>query len=205
MTRIKTAGWVMHKCSLDSYKFWTHYLSWYQLQWLSWTMPRSERSPRRGCPPSASTFSALLSFYFLMFDCKKQPFLLQRKKKQVTSLSCWSNKPLLYFLFLKIINRGNGEPQETRNINDKMLSLSSIIKNKYELYKGRFQVKGRRDSGTKQKREIDQTFHLCGLRNKTSLFALQSHSNFQKLANTMFNDKVSLLTQLSNVLEQNIY
>lgn len=86
-----------------------------------------------------------------------------------------------------------------------MLSLSSIIKNKYEIYKGRFQVKGRRDSGTKQKREIDQTFHLCGLRNKTSLFALQSHSNVQKLANTMFNDKVSLLTQLSNVLEQNIY
>lgn len=36
-------------------------------------------------------------------------------------------------------------------INNKMLSLSSIIKNKYELYKGRFQVKGRRDSGTKQK------------------------------------------------------
>lgn len=98
---------------------------------------------------------------------------------------------MLYFLFLKIINRGNGEPQETRNINDKMLSLSSIIKNKYELYKGRFQVKGRRDSGTKQKREIDQTFHLCSLRNKTSLFALQSHSNFQKLANTMFNDKSS--------------
>lgn len=99
---------------------------------------------------------------------------------------------MLYFLFLKIINRGNGEPQETRNINNKMLSISSIIKNKYELYKGRFQVKGRRDSGTKQKREIDQTFHLCGLRNKTSLFALQSHSNVQKLANTMFNDKVTI-------------
>lgn len=114
---------------------------------------------------------------------------------------------MLYFLFLKIINRGNGEPQETRNIkiiNNKM-SLSSIIKNKYELYKGRFQVKGRRDWGTNQKREIDQTLHLCGLRNKTSLFALQSHSNVQKLANTMFNDKVSLLTRQSDVLEQNIY
>lgn len=98
---------------------------------------------------------------------------------------------MLYFLFLKIINRDNGEPQETRNINNKMLSLSSIIKTKYELYKGRFQVKGRRDSGTKQKREIDQTFHLCGLRNKTGLFALQSLSNVQKLANTMFNDKSS--------------
>lgn len=28
-----------------------------------------------------------------------------------------------------------------------------------------------------KKKEIDQTFHLCGLRNKTSLFVLQSHSN----------------------------
>lgn len=204
MTRIKTAGWVMHKCSLDSYKFWTHTSHNINCSdYLGQCRDQSEVLVGAAllqlplfllCFPSISWCSTVKSNHFCY-----------REQKQVTSLSCWSNKPLLYFLFLKIINKGNGVPQETRNINNKMLSISSIIKNKYELYKGRFQVKGRRDSGTKQKREIDQTFHLCGLRNKTSLFALQSHSNVQKLANTMFNDKVSLLTQLSNVLEQNIY
>lgn len=52
-----------------------------------------------------------------------------------------------------------------------------------------------------KQREIDQIFHLWGLRNKTSLFALQSVPVIaRKLADSVFEDTVSLLTQLSVVL-----